>query len=78
MVSHNVGAGDAAVRILIGVSLLGLAIRYNARPFIALGFGALALLVLGTAFSHACPLYVLLGINTLPASPPSAANGGAA
>lgn len=64
MVRHNVGTFDASVRIILGFGLLGLAARFNARPFVALGLAAVAILVLGTGLTHSCPLYVLLGFTS--------------
>lgn len=64
MVRHNVGTLDASVRILLGFGFLGLAARFNGRPFAALGLAAVGILVLGTGLSHSCPLYVLLGFSS--------------
>lgn len=64
MVRRNVGTFDASVRVLLGFGLLGLAARFHARPFVALGLAAVAILVLGTGLTHSCPLYVLLGFTS--------------
>lgn len=64
MVRRNVGTLDASVRVLLGFGLLGLAARFHARPFVALGLAAVAILVLGTGLTHSCPLYVLLGFTS--------------
>ena len=70
MSMRNVGAADAAIRILIGIALLMVAAVLNNRPFVALGAGALAVLVLGTGLTQSCPLYVALGFNTADAAKP--------
>ncbi len=64
MVRRNVGTLDASVRVLLGFGLLGLAARFYARPFVALGLAAVAVLVLGTGLTHSCPLYVLFGLTS--------------
>jgi hypothetical protein len=64
MFAHNVGRADAGIRAVIGTGLLGLAAAFNARPFVALGAAALALLLLGTALTRSCPLYLALGLST--------------
>lgn len=66
MLTKNVGPMDAGVRALLGATLLGVAAAYNDRPLLALGAGFVALLLIGTALFHICPLYTLLGVNTLP------------
>lgn len=62
---RNVGSVDAAIRLLIGVAFVVAAAVWNQRPFLALGAGALAALMLGTGLTRSCPLYVALGLNTL-------------
>jgi hypothetical protein len=64
MTMRNVGRTDALVRLGLGFALLALAAFFNARPFLTLGIGALAALVLGTGLTRSCPLYVVLGLST--------------
>ena len=60
----NVGALDAGVRWVFAVACFGVAIVWNASPVIALLGALLALLLAGTALTHACPVYRLLHIST--------------
>jgi hypothetical protein len=57
---RNVGRLDAALRILLGIWLLGLAASQGGRPYLAIGWGAIGLLVLGTGCLRVCPLYTLI------------------
>jgi hypothetical protein len=65
MTTTNVGPLDAGLRAFLGVTLLGISAAYNDRPLLAVGAGFLALVLLGTALFRTCPLYTLLGVNTL-------------
>lgn len=58
---HNAGRVDRAVRLVLGVMLLGLygAIEAPWRYLTLLG-----LVLVATALTGFCPLYRLLGINT--------------
>jgi hypothetical protein len=60
----NVGVVDARVRWVLAVACFAVAIGWNAFPLIALLGALLALLLAGTALTHACPLYRLFHINT--------------
>ena len=59
----NVGGVDKAVRIVVGLALLGLfflldgSMRY---------LGLIGIVPLATALMGWCPLYTLLGLNTCP------------
>lgn len=64
MTMRNVGSTDAGIRLVVGLGLLVLAAVLNARPFLALAAAAIATLVLGTALTRSCPVYVALGITT--------------
>jgi Protein of unknown function (DUF2892) len=66
MVIKNVGATDAGLRALLGVTLLGISASFNDRPLLALGSGLIALVLIGTALFRVCPAYTLLGISTWP------------
>jgi Protein of unknown function (DUF2892) len=66
MAIKNVGATDSGVRALAGVVLLGISASFNDRPLLALGFGLIALVLIGTALVRVCPLYTIFGVNTCP------------
>ena len=59
MNASNVGRTDAAIRMMLGVALLGIAAAVNQRPLLALGSGFLAVVLLGTGLFRVCPLYTL-------------------
>ncbi len=63
---RNVGRRDATARWVLGIGLLVLAAILNDRPFLALGAALMGLVLLGTAATHACPLYAALGLSTCP------------
>jgi hypothetical protein len=69
MVIKNVGAMDSGLRALAGAVLLGVSASFNERPLLAFGTGLVALILLGTALFHVCPLYTLLRVNTRRTSP---------
>ena len=71
MTMRNVGTADAAIRIVLGFGLVVAAGVLSAQPFLALGAGALAILVLGTGLTRSCPLYLVLGMSTFRTSNPS-------
>jgi len=64
--TRNMGGLDRAIRLLVGVLLLGL---YGALDspwkFVTL----LGLIPLGTALTGMCPLYSMLGISTRRSGP---------
>jgi len=64
MVINNVGQVDAAVRVLLGLGLLGVAAVLNDRPLLAVGAGFLAVILLGTALFRVCPLYTTFRLKT--------------
>ena len=59
--ARNVGRLDRAVRLVVGVMLLGL---YGALEPPLRYFTLIGLLLVTTAFSGFCPAYTLLGIST--------------
>ena len=63
---RNVGRLDRAIRLVIGIGLLGLygALQPPLRYVTLLG-----LIPLGTALSGNCPMYTLFGISTCPRGP---------
>ncbi len=64
--NKNTGTVDRAVRLILGVILLGLAWYYWAG--LGLIWGSLlviaGVIALATSFIGSCPLYNILGINT--------------
>ncbi len=60
----NVGALDAKIRWALAIGCFAVAIVWNASPVIALLGALVALLLAGTALTHACPLYRFFHINT--------------
>ena len=59
--TRNVGRLDRAVRLVVGVMLLGL---YGALEPPLRYFTLIGLLLVTTAFTGFCPAYTLLGIST--------------
>lgn len=64
--TKNIGGLDAAIRTVIGIALVAAAGSLLSRPFLAVAAVLVALVMLGTALTRVCPLYVLLGLNTCP------------
>lgn len=59
--THNVGGIDRALRIVIGLGLIGLAATGRVGIW-----GWIGVLPLFTGLFGTCPLYRLLGVNTCP------------
>ena len=57
---RNVSPFEATVRILLGLVLLGRTVTLGDRPFLAIAWGSVALLVLGTGLLRICPVYALI------------------
>ena len=64
---HNMGRIDRAVRLVLGIALLGL---FGALPSPWRYLTLLGLVLLATAFTGFCPLYRVLGIGRT-APPPT-------
>lgn len=60
--TRNVGGIDRALRIVVGLALIGLALAGLVG-----WWGWIGVVPLGTAMLGYCPLYPLLGLNTCPA-----------
>ena len=68
----NVGLVDARIRWALAIGCFAVAIVFNTSPVIAL-LGALAALVLaGTALTHACPIWRIFHIDTSRRNVPAA------
>ncbi|MBK5652525.1 hypothetical protein QU42_19535 [Bradyrhizobium sp. UASWS1016] len=61
----NVGRIDQYVRIIIGLALMAYIVKDGSLGAGWIVTGALGLVLIATAFFSHCPLYTLLGINTL-------------
>ncbi len=57
---RNVSPFDATVRILLGLVFLARAGTLGDRPFLAIAWGSVGLLVLGTGLLRICPIYALV------------------
>jgi hypothetical protein len=66
---RNVGTLDRAVRLVIGIGVLGL---YGALEPPLRYVTLLGLIPLGTGLLGNCPMYTLFGISTCPKRPPGA------
>jgi hypothetical protein len=67
MTSKNIGSVDTAVRTVLGIFLMvGAAAIADSQPFLTLGAGVVATIILTTAIAGVCPLYTVLGIDTRP------------
>lgn len=64
--ARNIGPLDRAIRLVIGVLILGL---YGALDSPWKYVTLLGLIPVGTALTGSCPLYSLLGISTRRAAP---------
>jgi hypothetical protein len=62
--TRNVGMLDAAVRLALGVIMLGLAATVNQRPLLAVGAAIVGLILLATGLTRTCPLYIAMGVST--------------
>ncbi len=60
----NVSQVDALIRGISGVLLFALAAAFNARPLFSLLLALIALVLIGTALTHNCPLYSVLRTGT--------------
>ena len=61
MLNLNVGSVDRALRVVLGLALIGLVFVGPQTPW-----GWLGLIPLVTGLVRFCPLYSLLGFNTCP------------
>ncbi len=61
MNSHNVGWRDAGVRGLIGSILLLNAAALQDRPLVALGFGFIGIILIGTGLFRMCRFMLCYG-----------------
>jgi hypothetical protein len=71
MFTKNVGNADRVVRVAVSL-VLALA-AYKSAGLLSVGLWVFAGLMMITALSGWCGLYVLLGINTCPIAKPGAA-----
>lgn len=70
MFTKNVGGVDAAIRAVLGSLIMVLAaLAADAYPFLALGGGLVALVILTTAIAGVCPLYTLFGLKAVKSQP---------
>ncbi len=67
MTTKNIGSVDTAVRTVLGIFLMvGAAAIADSQPFLTLGAGVVATIILTTAIAGVCPFYTVLGIDTHP------------
>ncbi len=62
----NVGTADAWIRGTLAVACLVAAALFNGTLVVSLIAVLFGILCGGTALTHSCPLYRLLGLNTRP------------
>ena len=55
---RNVGSLDRIIRLALGAAMIGAGIYFQ------YWFGAIGLVLIGTAFMNFCPLYAMIGANT--------------
>jgi hypothetical protein len=60
----NVGTADAWIRGFMAIASVVIAALFNETFLVSLVAILLAILFGGTALTHTCPLYTLLGVNT--------------
>jgi hypothetical protein len=66
MMLVNVGKADAWIRGVLAVAGLAIAALFNGTLVVSLIAVLFAILCGGTALTHSCPFYRLLGLNTRP------------
>lgn len=67
MLTKNIGGVDTAIRAVLGsLTMVLAAVAADPHPFLALGGGLIAVVLLTTAIAGACPLYTVLGVDTRP------------
>lgn len=69
--ARNVGGTDAAIRLVVGILLVGVATALATRPLAAGIVALVAVVMFVTAYTHICPLYRLLGLDTSAKTPPA-------
>jgi len=67
--SHNVGGIDRAVRIVVGVILLGIGFAHMVSGGLAIAAYAVGAVALVTGVFRFCPVWSLFGITTYSARP---------
>ncbi len=55
---RNVGSLDRILRLVLGAAMVGGGIYFHSW------FGAIGLILIGTALINFCPLYAIVGANT--------------
>jgi len=55
---RNVGSLDRIIRLALGAAIIGAGFYFQSW------FGAIGLVLIGTAFMNFCPLYAIIGANT--------------
>jgi hypothetical protein len=65
--TQNVGTVDRILRIVAGVSILGLTLGGIPAAPLASATAAVGIILLVTGTTGFCPLYALLGLSTRPA-----------
>lgn len=68
----NVGAMDARIRWALALVCFAVAIVFNASPVIALLGALVALVLAGTALTHACPIWRIFHVDTSRRNMPAA------
>jgi hypothetical protein len=66
MMPINVGTADAWIRGMLAIACLVIAALFNGTLVLSLIAVLLAILCGGTALTHSCPFYRLLGLSTRP------------
>lgn len=62
----NVGRTDAWIRGMLAIACLVMAAVFNRTLLVSLIAVLFAILCGGTALTHSCPMYTLLGLSTRP------------
>jgi hypothetical protein len=64
MTTKNIGGVDVAIRTVLGsIFMVWAAVVADSHPFLALGAGLVATVLLVTAIAGVCPLYTALGLD---------------
>jgi len=66
---HNVGKIDSRIRWILAAVFFAISLGFNGNPAIGLLAAVVALVLVATALTRACPLYHLFGLKTCPRNP---------
>lgn len=66
MFKTNVGSADRALRIILGIVLIGVYFLFPGNAWWAIVALVVGIVALATGLMSTCPLYSVLGVSTCP------------